>query len=65
MSCWLVWLGKVEFVLSVSPPPHHHHNCPVLHEHLLSLIDRLGHGKEGAVGEDGEHHQVVEVLVHR
>ena len=32
---------------------------------LLGLVDGLGHGEERAVGEDGEHHKVVEVLVHR
>ena len=58
---WESWVCSI----SVSPPHPHHYNHPVLHEHLLSLIDGLGHGEEGAVGEDGEHHQVVEVLVHR
>jgi hypothetical protein len=30
--------------------------------HSLCYLDGLGHGQEGAVGEDGEHDQVVEVL---
>ena len=33
--------------------------------YLLCLVDRLRHGEEGAVAEDSQHHQVVEVLVHR
>ena len=33
--------------------------------YLLRLVDWLGHGEEGAVGQDGQHHQVVKILVHR
>ena len=45
----------------ITPP--HFFNCFSLY--LLCLIDGLRHGEESAVGEDREHDQVVEVLVHR
>ena len=39
--------------------------APILFLCLLCLVDGLCHGEEGAVGEDGQHDQVVKVLVHR
>ena len=30
----------------------------------LRLVDGLGHGEEGAVGQDSQHHKVVKILVH-
>ena len=36
-----------------------HHACM----HSLCLLDGLGHGEEDAVDADGEHDDVVEVLV--
>ena len=34
-------------------------------QYSLRLVDGLGHGEEGAVGQDRQHHQVVKILVHR
>ena len=33
--------------------------------YLLSFVDGLRHGEEGAVGQYRQHDQVVEILVHR